>query len=230
MFNFNNNNTPCYRIWEYYTNNYNTKKGKENIIKENHMVKQDKEIKEKIMIAAIELIKKHGDISKITVRDIAASAGVGIGLINYHFQTKDNLVSLCSLEIIRCSIDQLLSMNHDLKMEPIDQMKSLGCGIAAFMVMNPGVSRISIVKDFVSANPADNSTQVIKMFFPIARKICGNDKSDHDVHQMLHMLVFSIEAAFLRTNVMKESFEIDLNDTEQRDRFVNFCIDHIFGR
>ena len=194
------------------------------------MVKQDKEIKEKIILATIELIKRHGDMSKITVRDIAASAGVGIGLINYHFQTKDNLVNLCSLEMIRYSIDQLLSMNQDTAMEPIDQMKSLGCGIAGFMVLNPGVSRISIVKDFVSPNPADNSTQVVTMFFPIARKICGNDKSDHDVYQLLHMLVFTIEAAFLRINVMKESFGIDLNVTEQRDRFVHFCIDQLFSK
>ena len=35
------------------------------------MVKQDKEIKDKIMRATIELIKIHGDTSKITVRDIA---------------------------------------------------------------------------------------------------------------------------------------------------------------
>ena len=48
------------------------------------MVKQDKEIKEKIISATMELIKEHGDTSKITVRDIAARTGVGIGLINYH--------------------------------------------------------------------------------------------------------------------------------------------------
>ena len=192
------------------------------------MVKQDKEIKEKIIFATIELIKKHGDISKITIRDIAASAGVGIGLINYHFQTKDNLVNLCSLELIRHSINQLLTMNQNAEMEPIDQMKSLGRGIAAFMVMNPGVSRISMTKDFVSPNTSDNSTQVIKMFFPIARKICGNDKSDKDLYLLLHMLVSSIEAAFLRIDVMKESFGIDFNDKEQRDHFVDFCINRLF--
>ena len=141
------------------------------------MVKQNKEIKEKIIHATIDLIKKYGDTSKITVRDIAASAGVGIGLINYHFQTKDNLISLCTLELIRHSIEQLGTMNENTETEPIDQMKVLGRGITEFMVMNPGVSRISITKDFVSANAADNSVQVVKMFSPIARQICGTTRS-----------------------------------------------------
>ena len=192
------------------------------------MVKQDKEIKDKIMRATIELIKIHGDTSKITVRDIAAYAGVGIALINYHFQTKDNLINLCTLELIRYSVEQLAAMNQNTAMPPIDQLKSLGRGITAFMVMNPGVSRISITKDFISGEAADNSVQVVKMFFPIARRIFGNEESDQELHLLLHMLVSSIEAAFLRKKVLKEAFGIDIENTEQRDRLVDFCIDRLF--
>ncbi len=193
------------------------------------MVKQDKNIRGKIIQATIELIKEHGDTTKITVRDIAASAGVGIGLINYHFQTKDNLINLCALELIRHSVEQLVTISLPIEMKPIDQLKSLSRGIAAFMAMNPGVSRISIIKDYVTADTADNTTQVVKLFSPIARKICGNDKSDQELHLLLHILVSSIEAAFLRKNVMNDSFGIDFNDSEQRDHFVDFCIDRIFS-
>jgi len=194
------------------------------------MVKQEKEIKERIIHATIELIIKHGDTSKITVREIAGRAGVGIGLINYHFQTKENLINLCTLELIRHSIEQLGTTNQNTEVEPIDQMKTLGRGITEFMVMNPGVSRISITKDFVSADAADNSVQVVKMFSPIARKICGDDKSDQDLYVLLHMLVSSIEAAFLRKDVLKESFGIDLDNAEQRDQLVDFCIDSLFSK
>lgn len=194
------------------------------------MVKQEREIKERIIHATIELIKKHGDTSKITVRDIAASAGVGIGLINYHFQTKDNLINLCTLELIRHSVEQLGSIDQNTGIAPIDQMKTLGRGITAFMVMNPGVSRISITKDYVSPDAADNSVQVVKMFAPIARKVCGNDKSDPELQLLLHMLVSSIEAAFLRKDVLKGTFGIDIESTEQRDRLVDFCIDQLFSK
>lgn len=193
------------------------------------MVKQDKEIKEKIIHATIELIKEHGDTSKITVRDIASCAGVGVGLINYHFQTKDNLINLCTLELIRHSIELLGTASQLTEMAPIDQMKSLGRGITAFMVMNPGVSRISITMDLVSADPSDNSVQVVKMFYPIARKICGAGVSDQELSLLLHMLVSSIESAFLRKEVLKVTFGIDLDQAEQRDQFVDFCIDRLFS-
>ena len=46
------------------------------------------EIKEQIINAAIDLIKEtNGSIDKITIRQIAKRAGVGVGLINYHFQS-----------------------------------------------------------------------------------------------------------------------------------------------
>ena len=38
------------------------------------MVNQEKDIKEKIIHATIELIIKHGDTSKITVRELAGGA------------------------------------------------------------------------------------------------------------------------------------------------------------
>ncbi len=116
-------------------------------------------------------------------------------------------------------------MNQNAEIAPIDQMKTLGRGITAFMVMNPGVSRISITKDFVSPDASDNSVQVVKMFAPIARTICGNGKSDLELQQLLHMLVSSIEAAFLRKKVLKEVFGIDIENAEQRDQLVDFCID-----
>ena len=46
--------------------------------------------KERILQAAIELL---AEFETITVRQIAERAEVGIGSINYHFQSKDNLLN-----------------------------------------------------------------------------------------------------------------------------------------
>jgi AcrR family transcriptional regulator len=42
---------------------------------------------------------KSGDIKKITIRRIAEEAGVGVGLINHYFETKDNLIEVCVQKI-----------------------------------------------------------------------------------------------------------------------------------
>ncbi|MGO1033510.1 TetR/AcrR family transcriptional regulator, partial [Clostridioides difficile] len=41
----------------------------------------------------LNLLNEVDDIEEITVRKIAERANVGVGLINYHFKTKDNLLS-----------------------------------------------------------------------------------------------------------------------------------------
>ena len=49
--------------------------------------------KETIIQTTIALIEEKGeDLDKITVREISKKAGVGLGLVNYHFGNKDNLL------------------------------------------------------------------------------------------------------------------------------------------
>ena len=51
--------------------------------------------KETIMEAAISLIEEKGDcLEEITMREISKRAGVGLGLINYHFENKEKLIEL----------------------------------------------------------------------------------------------------------------------------------------
>ena len=59
------------------------------------------ETKELILRETIQLIReKDGDLSKVTARLIAERAGVSLGLINYHFSNKDNLILECTQMII----------------------------------------------------------------------------------------------------------------------------------
>ena len=48
---------------------------------------------EKIIQAATELIQEKGErFNDITVREICKKAGVGLGLLNYHFGNKERLI------------------------------------------------------------------------------------------------------------------------------------------
>ena len=49
--------------------------------------------KEAIIQATIALLRENGEnLEAITVREICKSADVGLGLVNYHFGNKDNLI------------------------------------------------------------------------------------------------------------------------------------------
>ena len=49
--------------------------------------------RERILQAAIAILGEEADPESITVRQIAARAEVGTGLINYHFGSKDALLN-----------------------------------------------------------------------------------------------------------------------------------------
>ncbi len=193
------------------------------------MTKQETNIRERIIDVTTELIKKHGDTSMITIRAIAAKAGVGVAMINYHFQTKDNLVNICIIKMIGDTIEQFESYNQNSEMKAIDKIKKLAKGVAAFMVINPGLSKISLTNDFASPDLNDNISQVTRMLFPILKEIYGDKKTDQELLILLHILISSIQAGFLRKNVLKETTGIDFTDTEQKDKFIEFCINQIIN-
>lgn len=59
------------------------------------------DIKEKIINTTISLIQhSEGLIENITIREIAQKADIAVGLINYHFGSKNNLIEICVQRII----------------------------------------------------------------------------------------------------------------------------------
>ena len=55
-----------------------------------------KETKEKILKCTTELIlERGGDIGNVTIRMIAARAGIGVGLTNHYFSSKEQLIEEC---------------------------------------------------------------------------------------------------------------------------------------
>ena len=59
-------------------------------------MKDKEKVKERIINAATELIEKSGgEVKNITARAIAERSGVALGLINYHFESKENLIAIC---------------------------------------------------------------------------------------------------------------------------------------
>ena len=58
-------------------------------------------LKEAIIYQTTELIQEcGGDVSKIILRKISEQAKVGLGLINYHFGSKEQLITYVFKELL----------------------------------------------------------------------------------------------------------------------------------
>lgn len=185
-------------------------------------------IKEKIINSTTELIGECESIESVTIRDIALKAGVGVGLINYHFQTKENLINQCVQKIIGNIIENFDKLYQSLTMEPLDKLRFLTKRMCSFIVQNQGISRVSILSDLSAANYLDNTSQTAKAYLPVMREVCGSEKSDKELYQLSFILQATLQSAFLRRNVLMQSVNFDFYDTEQRDQFIDTIIDTIF--
>lgn len=188
----------------------------------------DRQTKERIIEAATALIKQHGSAESVTMRDIAARAGVGVGLINYHFQTKEHLLAVCVQRIISRVIDGFEPMYKALNgMPPLDKLKTLFKSTAAFLSAQPGLSQTSIVTDLVSPAAGDNTTQTIAVYVPVVREACPG-VPDGEVFRKLHTIVSAVQAAFLRRYVLKAEQRLDYDDKKTRDAFIDALVDDLF--
>lgn len=189
---------------------------------------KSKSVKEKIIDSTIELIGECVSIESVTIRDIATKAGVGVGLINYHFQTKDNLINQCVQKIIGNIIENFDKLYQSLTMEPLDKLRFLTKQMCSFVVQNQGISRVSILSDLSTGDCLDNTSQTTKAYLPVMREACGNKKSDKELYQLTFILQATLQSAFLRRDVLMQSADVDFYDTEQREQFIDRLIDTIF--
>jgi TetR/AcrR family transcriptional regulator len=80
-------------------------------------MRKGKKTELKILNAAAELFVEKG-IDRTTVRDISSRAGINLALMNYHFETKENLCDAVFDMVLRKSTEKLVKiLDGDLALE-----------------------------------------------------------------------------------------------------------------
>lgn len=177
--------------------------------------------KEKIILHTIDLIKEtNGEIENITIREIAKRAGIGIGLINHYFQSKDHLIEACVQTIISEVINSF-SPNIAQRNDPIKNTKYTAKLVMDFLMNNRQISKVSILGDMHYPKESDNT---MKTVFGFGYCLSGG-KLTNEYKIKSFMITSVLQEVFLRKDTLKESFGIDLYNKKQRDDFIDSTIE-----
>ncbi len=169
-------------------------------------------IKEKIIATTINLIKESdGFIENITMRKIAENADVAVGLINYHFKSKENLIEICVERIIK---DVMYVFSRENK-EPI---ASFTLGVFKFLLENSEISKISMLSDLSHPSIKNNSSISYRA---ILRSLPKDDLSNIKAF----MFLSTLQSAFLTRKITKELLDLDLNNFDDYQHFFNLIIE-----
>ncbi|MDF2984657.1 MAG: regulatory protein TetR [Eubacterium sp.] len=181
------------------------------------------QIKEKIIEATIKLLQQSsGNIENITIRGIAETVGVGTGLINYHFGSKEKLIEVCVQRIIGNVISVFNPRLHE-NLNETDKLKEVACQVMDFLISNPEISKISILGDMITPMIMDNTMRTVMGFC----KVFISDGQDTKL--LVYAFTLILQGAFLRKDITGESLGFDFNQKQDRDKFIQFVVYRIFG-
>ncbi len=186
-------------------------------------MKNTNDIKENIISVTTELIEEsNGNIKDITARAIAEKAGVGLGLINYHFGSKDNLITICVQRVI----GKIIAGFNTEKEYASDKERLIAWAtyVFDFLFANPAISRISILGDLQNYTTNCNSVHSQKGFM-IA---LTNDIDDKDKPFLSFILTSAMQTAFLSGTAAKELLGYDFAKQVDRAAFIERLVTVIF--
>jgi len=176
--------------------------------------------KEKILQATIKLVTSGKTEQQITIREIASKAGVNLALVNYHYQSKENLLSQVVGTMMGDIIEKFIQdecANTDASLRLRNML--LATADAAFKYRN--ISKIAISLELKSG--CENSC---KMVIPLLREIFY-ERSESDLNIIAMQLMIPFHHIVLNPELYNRNLETDFFDEKKRGEKINQMIDCI---
>lgn len=182
---------------------------------------KDKDARQRIIEVTLRILEEVDDIDKITVRQIAERAEVGVGLINYHFKTKDNLLSIA----IGDTMSNIITELSDYSVYTLDSVENLKNLLKR--LCDIGMHYDKVLPFIVNQCIINGNMQAQLAIIPILRNIFGDEKDEMSLRTIALQIILPIQMAALSP----ESFQLysgtNIKVKHQRDNFIDILIENI---
>jgi AcrR family transcriptional regulator len=181
--------------------------------------------KAQIIKVTLEIIGQYG-ADKLTIRDLAAKAGVNIGAVNYHFGSKENLVSQAVAFFIT-ETQEAFRILEDLVLSPEERLLRFMESYMAHAIEYPGVIR-TLMQELMAegslaprlAVPLKQNAESLKATI---RQLNGTEDErllSAEVVQIMSSLSYPI----LILPRLKEIYGLEWNTAEEIRRFASLLV------
>ena len=189
------------------------------------MHKKTDDIKEKLIQVTTELISdSDGNAQHITTRAIAEKAQVGVGLINYHFQTKEHLIEICVQRMIG-NVISAFQPNVSKELDCIENLKETAKQVVDFLMEHPEISKISIMSDLSAPGLTDNTMKTVWGFLSF---LPNYDMPQQEKLLLTYSMTLMLQGMFLKKDITAQALHLDFNKKEQRDVWIDFMMERLY--
>ena len=183
----------------------------------------DQEARERIILVVKEMMKEDLDLDRLTVRQIAERAEVGIGLINYYFKSKDKLISLVVGEVMANLVSDYLSQESDGDLDPANRLKEMLKALYGF-----GEKHNKYVHYLIAHTLLEGDLGAAMMLIPRLKEVFP-DKDEFEVRIIALQILLPIQITSLNPGAFHLYSGIDLGDAGQRNNYIDKLIDNLIA-
>lgn len=182
---------------------------------------ENADAKERIMDTTVKLLLEQKDVNIITTRQIAEIANVNSALINYYFQSKENLLYKAA-EICMGKISNNMFAKDMENEPPANRLKNMIKTISTFAFNNYFLSQIAISSDLNHGSLNTN-----QMILPLLKEIFKDKKTEVELKTMALQLIGPLQIIFLNAKEYKQYLSKDIFDEKQRNELLDKIVDNI---
>lgn len=181
-----------------------------------------------IFQATLELIEQE-PIENISMRRIAAKAQVNLAAINYHFGSKQKLLTQCLLHVTSIGMDQMMQTLGDATKSPKERLHFYVSFMLTLFDQSRKESHLVLMSQIQMQNPEDNplhqhNMRFSQMIFQILREIAP-ETTDQRLKYIQMQLESSLNYPFLGEVSMRHTYGFSLCNPTQRTTYLEYLYD-----
>lgn len=176
--------------------------------------------KNRIFQATLEILAGEDDIDKITSRQIAQKANVNLALINYYFQSKENLLNLVGMSMMEKIIGEKYIANNP-NTSPEDRLRDILISTADFAFKYHKIFSVVVTVDIKQG--CKNSCHMI---MPLLKEIF-KEKTQSQLDIISIQLLIPFQNILVYPKAYGALLSTDFFDDAQRTTKINEMINNI---
>ncbi|MBR5975585.1 MAG: hypothetical protein IK020_10450 [Clostridiales bacterium] len=181
--------------------------------------------KDQLLAATLSLMEEMDDPFQVTSREIAARAGVKPSMINYCFESRENLIyhtfQKHYLDFLKVKeVGQIL----DAGLAPKDLIKKLHFAVASCLIENPKFTKAITAHVLFKRDLSQESFS-----FPYVKKHYAGKKTDEECRLIAYELSTMLQLMIYRSDDLKRDFGIDLTDKKELQKYIDMRVDLLLG-
>jgi AcrR family transcriptional regulator len=187
----------------------------------------DMEAREKIVKAVQDMLQEGCEAQDITVRQIAARAGVGIGTVSYHFHSKEKLL----FEAVGALMAGLAgwmapqSSAGEGGGTALERLRGFLLGTAEITLRYSSICSIQLSYELIHGDMS-----ICYFITPLLKEHFGNAKSDLEVKIIALEMITAMQAIFIKMEAFQRYTGLDIRNSAQREEALDIVIDSIIKK